>query len=75
MTISTNHPLKNSGAYNANAYFDKLLGNQKRETYPAVCVVPADVESDYKVQKFTGNVTNNAPKDMSLCFNQYVLRL
>lgn len=75
MTIAMDHPLNNSGAYSAKTYFDKLLGEGNRQTYPAVFVVPADVEPDYKAQKFTGNVADKAAKDMSPYFNQFALGL
>jgi hypothetical protein len=74
MTIAMNHDLKNSGADNAKNYFDSVLGSQKTTTYPAVFVVPADLEPLYAAQKFKGEVNKKA-KDMSNCFDQFVLGL
>jgi hypothetical protein len=74
MTIAMVHDLKNSGAYNAKTYFDKLLGSRKTPTYPAVFVVPADAEPTYIAQKFKGNVDQVA-MDMSTHFDQFVLGL
>jgi ABC-type dipeptide/oligopeptide/nickel transport system ATPase subunit len=74
MTIAKIHDLKNGGAYNAKTYFDRLLGAGKITAYPAVFVVPEDVEPTYVAQKFTGNVDKVA-KDMSTDFVQFVLGL
>ena len=74
MTIAMVHVLKNSGADNAKKYFDEILGQQKAKTYPAVFVVPADKEAKYVAQRFQGNV-GKAAKDMSPCFDQFVISL
>ena len=75
MTIAKIHKLNNSGAHNAKVYFDSLLGSGKLPVYPVVFVVPADAAPTFAAQKFTGNVNNNAPKDMTPHFEQWVLGL
>ena len=74
MTISKNHPLKNSGAKNAKDFFDKMFGEAKPKKYKAVFVVPDDLAAIYKAQQFEGQAQKTAI-DMSPHFDQWVMGL
>lgn len=71
MTIAKKHDLKNSGASKTKQYFDNMLGNEKPDKYPAVFVVPAEMEATYKKQKFTGPSEKNV--DFGTHFEQWVI--
>ena len=71
MTIAETHDLKNSGAHNAKIYFDGIFG-ENSTPYPAVFVVPVEIEQTYKVQSFKGNV-GKKPHDMASFFDQWVI--
>jgi hypothetical protein len=82
MTIASDHPLRNGGAYQVAKYFSHI--DSAKVPYPAVFVVPSSVIAGYKKQKFIGSVLNgkkvvveeeDAAKQMHALFEQWVIRL
>jgi hypothetical protein len=72
MTIAPIHVLKNSGAFNAIKFLDKMYGHNKPAKYMAVFVVPSKEAEIYGKQKFVGQVAEQAA-DFGPHFDQLVV--